>query len=134
MSFKTNSTSKRPSTEAIIGYVLKLSPIKRNRDNSMDYMSLKLHISKDETREALLYSPQKRTLFTQSLESRTPIKLQNVAFTKDNKKIVVNDMTYVTNPKPMEYDFQYAELTASNHTPVSIIDILNLNKEWAQYL
>ena len=94
-------------------------------------MTLTLQTSKDQTREALLYSPQKRKLFAQSLESRTPIKLQNVAFTKDGKKIVVNDMTYVTSPKPTEYHFQYAELSPKNdETPVPIIEILNSGKEW----
>lgn len=131
MSSTTNSPLKRTSTEDIIAYVHDLSPVKRNRNNSMDYVTLTLQTSKDETREALLYSPQKRKLFAQSLESRTPIKLKNVAFTKDRKKIVVNDMTYVTSPKPTEYHFQYAELLPKNdETPVSILEILNSGKEW----
>ena len=74
----------------------------------MDYVSLTLQTSENETREALLYSPKKRPLLAQRKESRTPVKLQNYTFTEDQQKIVVNDMTFISTPDSSEYNFQFA--------------------------
>lgn len=120
---------KRPHKESVIGYVHNLSPLKRNRNNTMNYATLTLQTSSNETKEALLYSPQKRQLFAERSETRTPVKLVDIAYT-DDQKIIVNDMTCITTPSQSEYDFQFVEVNHATAQHASIIHILNNHKEW----
>ena len=96
----------------------------------MDYVSFTLQTSQTEGKETLIYSKHKRQLFTESQTNRTPIKLKDYTLTEDKKKIVVNDMTFVSTPQPTEYAFQYAELQPVEEHPVSLIEVLNTKKEW----
>ncbi|XP_020613627.1 uncharacterized protein LOC110051885 [Orbicella faveolata] len=124
------SPSKRKS-ESVIGYVHELSPIKKNKSRTIEYHSLTLQTSSTQHREALLYSTQKSKFLEESLETRTPVKFQNITYTADGKKIVINDMTLVTTPKPSKYDFQYADFAQhEDTTPVPIFDVLNKHNQW----
>lgn len=137
-SFSPSSTSKMESLKrqsdatSTVAYVHNLSPVKRNRSNTMDYVSMTLQTAPNTTVEALLYSPQKRPLFARCQESRTPLKLKHHTYTADKNKIVINDMTNVTTPHSSEYSFQYAEITQSGakQDPTTILQILNSKKEW----
>lgn len=75
----------------------------------MTYVNVTLQTSQNDMQEALLYSPQKQSLLSMRKETRTPIKLQNYAYTEDKKKIILNDMTFISTPDPSEYDFQYQD-------------------------
>lgn len=123
-----SQSNKRPAE--IIGYVHNLSPVKKNRGATMTYASFTLQ-TKDETREALIYSTQKRHLFQQSQTMRRPIKIEDYMFTEDKDKLVVNDKSQVTAPQQCEYDFQYREITTPQSPRVSIFDVLNQQKERA---
>lgn len=90
-----------------------------------------LQTSSTQHREALLYSTQKSKFLEESLETRTPVTLQNITYTPDGKKIVINNMTFVTTPKPSKYDFQYADLPQhEDTTSVPLIDVLNKHNQW----
>ena len=96
----------------------------------MNYCSLTLQTSSTETQEALLYSSAKRTLFLQSQSTRTPVKIRKYTHTDDQLKVVINDMTNISNPEQHEYNFQYAQLATPELIPVTILQVLNSNKEW----
>ncbi len=112
--------------------MIRLSPVKRNRNNTMDYVSITLQTASSKTIEALLYSPHERPLFVQSQDSRTPLKLKDHTYTEDKTKIVINDMTNVTTPHHSEYSFQYVEISSpsAKQDPISILEVLNSKKEW----
>lgn len=133
MAFQSNNKNKRKHDDienSIIGYVHNLSGNRRNKANTMDYFAFTLQTAPRETRDALLYSPSKKTLLQQSQDTRTPVKLVNYAYTQDGDKIVVNDMTFVRTPQATEYAFQFSHLSEDNKEPVSILDIFNTHKEW----
>lgn len=136
---KTNSSSyssglwaKKPKSstpeESVIGYMHHLSSTKHNRNNTMDYFMLQT--APNEATPALLYSPSKQPLLTQSQTSRTPIKLTNYTYTKEDSKIVVNDTTFIGKPQATEYSFQYSNLLEDHQQTVSILDVLNIHKAW----
>ena len=54
--------------------------------------------------------------------------LKDYTLTEDKKKIVNNDLTFVSTPQPSEYAFQYAELQLIEEHPVSQIEVLNTKK------
>ena len=116
--------------QPLIGYVHDVSELKRNRQDSFDYHNFTIQTSSSESKEALLYSPKKKKLLLDSQESRTPVKLHDYTFTNDQKKIVVNDMTYITTVQLTEYSFQYKELPVARQEPVTLLNILNEKKEW----
>lgn len=43
-------------------------------------------------------------------ESKTAIKLQRFTLAKDSETIFVNDMTKVSSPNSLEYNFQYQDI------------------------
>lgn len=43
-------------------------------------------------------------------ESKTAIKLQQFTLAKDGETIFVNDMTKVSSPNSLEYNFQYQDI------------------------
>ena len=137
MSSSTSSTSsakkwqsKRKSEEIIIGYVHNLASVKRNRGNTMDYVSMTLQTSPNTSCEARLYSPQNRTLFAESQTRRTPFKLRDFTCT-DDQKMVANDMTFVGVPHQSEYSSQQAEVPSQfSKESVKVLEVLNTIKEW----
>jgi hypothetical protein len=67
------------SEGSLIAYVHNLSPVKKNRRQTMDYSTLVLQ-TEEKSVEALLYANRKRPIFADSARSHTPIKIQR--FTK----------------------------------------------------
>ena len=136
MSSSSSSPSKtrhwKHPSETTVAYVHDLLPVKRNRNNTMDYVSMTLQTASNKTIEALLYSPHKWSLFVQSQDSRTPLKLKDHTYTEDKTKIVINDMTNVTTPHHSEYSFQYVEISSpsAKQDPISILEVSNSSKEW----
>ena len=86
-----------------------LSPTKRNKRDTMDYSTMILQTSTS-TVEGLLYSSAKRPLLAESERSRTPIKIQKFTHTSDGCKVIVNDMTKISNPEQTEYSFQFTDV------------------------
>ena len=121
---------RRSGNEAIIAYVHQLSPIKRNKKNTIDYSTLLLQTKDEAAQEALLYSKHKRPLLVDSEKCRTPVKIQRFTYTSDGEKIIINDMTKISVPGQTEYSFQFKESVPSHTQPVSIEDILSCSNEW----
>ena len=122
------TSSKHKNEEILIGYTQDVSEVKRNQSNTTDYVTMRIQTSPVKTCQALLYSPQKRKIFVQSKQTKTPIKIKDFARTSDDK-IVINDMTYVGQPTASEHSFQFAEVPEEKQIATNIIDILNKGKE-----
>ena len=122
--------NKYDSKTPIIAYVHSVSPPKRNRRNTFDYATVSLQTSNEIKQEALLYSSHKRSLFEESEKCRTPIKLQKYTYTDDKKKIIINDMTYVSVPKPSEYAFQFTNSAACRYERVTVSEAITTCEEW----
>ncbi|KAK3746515.1 hypothetical protein QZH41_007955 [Actinostola sp. cb2023] len=132
---KTANDDQLPSTplrtsppDELIAYVHELSPLKRNRKNTMNYCTLTLQTSSEPPQDALLYSPNKRPLLMDSEESHTPLKIKCFTYTPD-KKLIINDMTNLTLPDQTEYSFQF-KATQSPKPPTQIQDIFNSSTEF----
>ena len=72
----------------------------------MNYSTLLLQTD-ESTKEALRYSKNKRPLLNESQISPNPIKLQKFTFTDNGTKLVINDMTTISQPLPTEYQLQF---------------------------
>ena len=106
----------------MIAYVHELSPPRRNKKNTMKYSTLVLQ-AEDSTKEALCYSKNKRLLLNESQTSRTPIKLQKLTFTEDGAKLVINDMTNISQPLPTAYKFQFQQPAAKSYPNFTVYEI-----------
>ena len=116
--------NKYDSKTPIIAYVHSVSPPKRKRRNTFDYATVSLQTSNEIKQEALLYSSHKRSLFEESEKCRTLIKLQKYTYTDNKKKIIINDMTYVSVPKPSEYAFQFTNSAACRYERVTVSEAI----------
>ena len=96
--------SSKTREETFIAYVHELSPVKRNKQNTVDYSTLVLQ-SSDRNVQALLYSNSKRQLLENSQASRTPKKIQHFNYTDDGQKVIINNMTKILVPNASEYCF-----------------------------
>ena len=99
------TTPSKQKPDDIIPYVHDLSSPKQNKRKTMKYSTLTLQ-TESEDLHALLYSPQKRPLLEDSLRTRTPVKIRRFTRTADQAKLIVNDMTDISQPSPTEYCFQ----------------------------
>ena len=108
-SFGAGTTNKEG---ALIAYVQRLSPLKRNRRNTLDYSTLVLQTEESNV-EALLYSKTKRQLLMSSENSHTPLKIQKYTRSADGQKVIINDTTRISTPDQTEYDFQFKEIEDS---------------------
>ena len=99
------TTPSKRKPDDIIAYVHDLSSPKQNKRKTMKYSTLTLQ-TESEDLHALLYSPQKRPLLEDSLRTRTPVKIRRFTRTADEAKLIVNDMTDISQPSPTEYCFQ----------------------------
>lgn len=119
---------KNPASK--IAYAHDLSEPIRNKNDTLDYCTMKLQISPDSLEEALLYSPQKRKLLASSEGSRTPIKIQKFTHTKDGKKLIINDITHLSPAEPTEYYFQYTDFKPTDADFTSIQSVLDNAQEY----
>ena len=98
-------SSNLPQT--LVGYV-HISPIKRNKRNTLDYSTFKLQLGEKFMQEALCYSPSKRAILVEKEASRIPVKITRYTKTADLTKVVVNDITQITAPNSFECSFQFS--------------------------
>ena len=125
---KSKMESRCTEQESLIGYVQNLSPLMRNRKNTLDYASMTLQTA-SANREVLLYSPPKRSLLLESEKSRRPIKVSCLTSTPDRKKLIINDMTKVSFPDSSEYSFQFEDVRLATPDPMTILQALNESDE-----
>ena len=125
---RTTSSSKhdqprKRSSSDLIAYIHNVSPVKRNKRNTIDYCELTLQTEK-ETQKAICFSKSKRRE-----TDRTPVKISNYTKTADGEgnmsKMVINDMTKVAVAESSEYCFQYKNF--DNQPPVvSLEDVVEV--------
>ena len=120
------TTPSKGKPDDIIAYVHDQSSPIPNKRKTMKYSTLTLQTESKDL-HALLYSPQKRPLLEDSQRTRTPVKIRRFTRTVDQAKLIINDMTDISQPSPTEYCFQYAELSTNNCT--AIADILQNSSE-----
>lgn len=63
------------------------------------------------------------TIAKRSQTSRTPIKLRRFTFTEDGAKLVINDMTNISQPLPTEYKFQFQPPAAKSYPNFTVDEI-----------
>ena len=102
-----------PSSNEIIGYVESVSPSKRNRRDTTDYCDVVLQVEGPKKRRAVCFSSAKRQLLLEKKNNKTAVKISKYSLAKDSETIYINDMTYISKPRPEEYAFQYEESFAS---------------------
>ena len=102
-----------PSSNEIIGYVESVSPSKRNRRDTTDYSGVVLQVQGPKKCRAVCFSSAKRQLLLEKKNNKTAVKISKYSLAKDSETIYVNDMTYISKPRPEEYSFQYDESFAS---------------------
>ena len=108
-----------PEGPHIIAYVHNLSPLKRNKRNTIDYTTLTLQTDATTTQTALCYSKTKRKLLHEHETKRAPIKISRYTKSGDKTKIVINDKTLLAKPDDMDYTFQYYDDADQPVTPLS---------------
>ena len=113
--------------DAILAYVQKLSPVKRNKKNTMDYSALVLQ-TEHKKLDALLYSNNKRQFLVDNEQSHTPLKIQKFTKSAVGDKVIINDMTKLSSPDLTECTFQFDKIANPGDQIVPIQEILN-NRE-----
>ena len=108
-----------PEGPHIIAYVHNLSPLKRNKRNTIDYTTLTLQTDATTTQPALCYSKTKRKLLHEHETKRAPIKISRYTKSGDKTKIVINDKTLLAKSDDMDYTFQYYDDADEPVTPLS---------------
>ncbi len=103
----TQQRESQPS-RSLVGYVHKLSPLKRNRRDTMNYSTFVFQGDNENIREGLCFSSAKRRLLQEKESNRIAVKLTGYTFTGADSKIVVNDVTTISTANPAEYSFQYS--------------------------
>ena len=94
---------------ALVGYVHNVSPVKRNKRNTLNYSTFTLQVGENSMHDALCYSTTKRAILAEKEASRTPIKIARFTRTADHTKLVVNDIAHVTAPNSLECPFQFCQ-------------------------
>ena len=120
------TTPSKGKPDDITAYVHDLSFPIQNKRKTMKYSTLTLQTESEDLR-ALLYSPQKRLLLEDSLRTRTPVKIRRFTRTADRAKLIINDMTDISQPSATEYCSQYADLSTNKSTVIA--DILQNSSE-----
>lgn len=97
----SSPTAKRGAcnSDGLVPYVHNVSPVKRNRKDTMNYTMLRLQ-TRDGIEDALCFSDAKRPLFVEKESTRTAVKLTKYTKTVDGKKIIINDMTIDKGSQP----------------------------------
>ena len=113
---------KERKDDSLLGYVHSVSPMKRNRQNTVDYLTLTLQTDTSDYKEAVCFSKSKRALLLERQDSHTPVKITSYTNSKDAKKIIINDMTRISEADRLDYSFQYNALVDS--TPLKWIEYI----------
>jgi len=109
---ETSEQEKRADTE-IIAYVESVSPSKRNRRDTTDYSDITFQLHGGKKRRAVCFSERKRLLLLERKNNKTAVKLSKFNIAKDSATVYINDMTYISKPRPEEYSFQFEDKSAS---------------------
>lgn len=116
-----------PASNEIIAYVEHVSPSKRNRRDTMDYSDVLLQVEGANKCRAVCFSSSKRQLLLEKKNNKTAVKISKYSLAKDSETIYINDMTYISKPRPEEYSFQYEESLASvSHKWLSLKEAIEL--------
>ena len=107
----TAKKEKTADTEIIV-YVESVSPSKRNRRNTTDYSDITLQLHGGKRRRAVCFSEKKRLLLLDRKNNKTAVKLSKFNMAKDSETVYINDMTYISKPRPEEYSFQFEDKSA----------------------
>ena len=107
----------------IIPYVHDLSSPIQNKRKTMKYSTLTLQTKLQDLMHYCIRWP----LLEDSLWTRTPVKIRRFTCTADQAKLIINDMTDISQPSPTEYCFQYVELSTNKCTMIA--DILQNSSE-----
>jgi len=59
------------------------------------------------------FSERKRLLLLERKNNKTAVKLSKFNIAKDSATVYINDMTYISKPRPEEYSFQFEDKSAS---------------------
>ena len=79
----------------------------------MDYCDVVLQVKGPKKRRAVCFSSAKRQPLLGKKNNKTAVKISKYSLAKDSETIYINDMTYISRPRPEEYAFQYEEPFAS---------------------
>ena len=113
-----------------------LSPLRRNKKNTVDYSTLQLQVDGSgggsDFQEALCFSKTKRKLLMDKQESRTPVKISRYTRSTDKTKIIINDATHVAKAEDIEYSFQFH--SNENEALSSVEKIKNEESEYINIL
>lgn len=106
---------KRPAalTNELIAYVESIGDRKRNRKDTTNYSPVVFQVEDSNKRRAICFSETKRQLLVEKMNNRTALKLSKYNLAADSETVYINDMTYISNPRPEEYSFQFQETAAS---------------------
>ena len=63
----------------------------------------------------------KRPLLEESLRTRTLVKMRWFTRAADQAKLIINDLTDISQALPTEYRFQYADLSTNKSTVIADI-------------
>ncbi len=80
-----------------VAYVQHISPVKRNKKDTLNYSSLTLQTAEGE-KQALCFSKSRRDMLLERHEKKIAVEITNHTFLKDGK-ICINDMTEISNAK-----------------------------------
>ena len=76
------------------------------------------------------YCLHKLAYISDSQKSHTPVKIQRLTHTSDDKKLIINDITKISVPDQTEYSFQYSEGTVATSPILSVSQILDSSSNW----
>ena len=85
----TRQRESQPS-RSLVGYVHKLSLLKRNRRDTMNYSTFVFQGDNENIREGLCFSSAKRRLLQEKESNRIAVKFTGYTFTGADSKIVIN--------------------------------------------
>ena len=85
-----------------------------NRRDTTDYSDITLQLHGGKRRRAVCFSERKRLLLLERKNNRTAVKLSKFNIAEDSETVYINDMTYISMPRPEEYSFQYEEKSTSS--------------------
>ena len=106
----SSTTETKGLKRSLIGYVHGVSPIKGNRQNTVDYFDISLQTEQRDKQKVLCYEKSKRALFQGRQESKTAVKLTNFTTSANRDAVFVNSMTRVTELQPGEYSFFFVHI------------------------
>lgn len=101
---------KTKTSSEMIAYVEKVSPPKRNRNDTMDYSNVVFQLEGGVKRRAVCFSRAKRNLLFERKKNQTPVKISAFNVAQDLETVYINDMTHISDAASNECSFQFESL------------------------